>query len=86
MIEIFFEMDGEKIDPNDLDDGKEVASINRIIQSIQNSVGTLRCKTHDQSPIIEVLGLNLENYCIEVAGCCADFIEKVYEKIHSEKC
>lgn len=81
MLDITFEVNGKKVNPNNVKDAMESAILNGVAESIKNSIGNIKCSEHGQSPKIKVKGRNLENLSFDVTGCCDELIEKVKVKL-----
>ena len=81
MFDISFEINGKKVNPNNMADALESAVISDIADSIKKSVGNIKCSEHGKSPKVKVKGRNLDNLSIEVNGCCDALIEKVSAKL-----
>lgn len=81
MIDISFELNGRKVSPNNLNDELEKTMLNSIKESIQKSVGDLRCTEHDQQPTIKAKGRSIDALNLEVSGCCDLLINQVKKKI-----
>lgn len=80
MLDISFEINGRKVNPNNVKDVLESAILSQVAESIKKSVGNLRCTEHGQAPRIKVKGCNLDNLSFDISGCCNDLIEKVRAK------
>jgi len=81
MIDIKFEIGGKKVSPNKFGDALEAAVLSQITEHLKKSVGSIRCKEHNQSPTLKVKGRNIDNLSYEVHGCCDALIEQVSEKL-----
>lgn len=81
MIDISFEINGKKVNPNNMADALEGAVLDSVVESIKGSVGSIKCAEHGQSPKVIVKGRNLDNLSMEVSGCCDALIEKVSAKL-----
>jgi hypothetical protein len=82
MIGISFEINGKKVNPNNIGNALENAMLQQIGESIKKSIGSLRCSEHNQTPKALVKGKNLDNLSIEVSGCCDDIIKKATDKLN----
>ena len=80
MFDISFEINGRKVNPNDMENALESLILSQVAESVKESVGNLRCAEHGQSPKIKVKGRNLDNLSFDISGCCDDLIEKVRAK------
>lgn len=81
MLDITFEVNGKKINPNNVKDAMESAILNGVAESIKSSIGHIKCPEHEQSPKIKVKGRNLDSLSFDVSGCCDELIEKVKVKL-----
>ena len=81
MFDISFEINGRKVNPNDMEDALESLILSQVAESVKESVGNLLCAEHGQSPKIKVKGRNLDNLSFDISGCCDDLIEKVHAKL-----
>jgi len=81
MIDIKFEIGGKKVSPNKFGDALEAAVLSQITEHLKKSVGSIRCKEHNQSPTLKVKGRNINNLSYEVHGCCDSLIEQVSDKL-----
>lgn len=82
MLEISFEINGKKVNPNNIGDALESAMFQKIGESIKKAVGSVRCTEHNQALKVLVKGKNLDNLSIEVSGCCDSIIKKATEKLN----
>lgn len=81
MLDISFEINGRKVKPNNVGDALENAVVSSVAESIKKSVGSIRCKEHNQSPIIKVKGRSLDSLSFEVSGCCEALTQEITEKL-----
>ena len=81
MIDISFEINGRKVNPNNMGDALEAAMLSQVADSIKKSVGSVRCSEHNKAPKIIIKGKNLDNLSFEVSGCCDTLIEQVSKKL-----
>jgi hypothetical protein len=81
MIDISVEINGRKVNPNNIDDALEAAMLSQVSDSIKKSVGSIRCKEHNKAPKIVIKGRSLDNLSFEVSGCCDTLIEQVSKKL-----
>ena len=80
MLDISFEINGRKVNPNNMKDALESAILSQVADSVKKSVGNLRCAEHGQSPKIKIKGRNLKKLSFKISGCCDNLIEKVRAK------
>ncbi len=81
MIDISFEINGRKVNPNIVADAFERAVLEGKTTSINDSVGSLRCSMHGSSPRITCKGRNLNNLSFEVSGCCQQLMNTVRTRL-----
>lgn len=81
MIDISFEINGKKVNPNNIADGLKNAMLQQIGEKVKKAVGSIRCSEHNQAPKVIVKGKSLDNLSVEVTGCCDDLIKRVTEKL-----
>ncbi|MEK6776158.1 MAG: hypothetical protein AABY87_04655 [bacterium] len=77
MLSISFEINGKKVDPDNIADELEKAILKKIEETIVERVGAVRCSEHDAAPIIVAHGQKIENLTFKVSGCCARLIGDV---------
>ena len=82
MVSISYEINGKKINSNNIRDALEQAMLEGIDKSINEAVVSLRCNEHNQTPKILVKGSSIDNLSIEVSGCCNDIIKKATNKLN----
>ena len=81
MIDISFEINGRNVSSNNIGNAIEAAMLNSIKNSINKSVGSIRCSQHRQGPKIKAKGRSIEKLSLEVTGCCDELIDKVRKKL-----
>lgn len=81
MLDISFEINGRRVNPNNVGDTLEKAILQSVSESIKKSVGSLRCPEHGSSPKIVVKGRNLDNLSFEVSGCCQKLMDSVKTRL-----
>ena len=84
MLDISFELNGRKISPNNLADTLEAEILNSIKESIEKSVGNIKCTEHGQYPKLIAKGNNLDSLSLSVSGCCDALIDQVNNKIKED--
>lgn len=77
MLNISCVINGRKVSPNNIANVLESAMLAKIIESVRNTVGSISCKEHGESPSITIEGRNLNDLNFEVSGCCETLIEEV---------
>jgi hypothetical protein len=81
MTDISFEINGKKVNPNNIADALKSAMLQEIGESVKKAVGFIRCSKHNQAQKVIVKGQSLDNLSAEVTGCCNDIIKRVTEKL-----
>jgi hypothetical protein len=77
MIDISFEFNGKKVNPNDLGNALEKAVLGSVEKQIMNKVGLVRCPHHGQTAKIVCKGQSFDSLSFEVYGCCQVLIDEV---------
>ncbi len=81
MVDVSFELNGRKVNPNNIGNALESAVLKSVSDSIKKSVGSLHCNEHNQQAKVLVKGKNIDNLSFTISGCCDNFINKVTNKI-----
>ena len=81
MVDVSFEIKGEKVEPDNMKDVLDILFLKHIRKKINNSIDSISCNEHGKQASILVRGKNIDNLDYEVSGCCDDFIKKVKKKI-----
>lgn len=81
MFEIKFEINGRRIDPKNIGDVIEKATIEVVEKQITQSVGSVRCPEHGSGAKIIAKGRDISNLTITVSGCCQKLIDEVNKKL-----
>lgn len=82
MIQITYEINGKKINPNNLKNALEKAIFTSVSDSIKKSIGNVRCSEHRKAPSIKVKGRSIEQLSFEVSGCCEVLVDKIKKKLN----
>lgn len=56
-------------------------ALKAVIENIKQKAGAMRCQTHGHAAHILIHGRGLENFDIQIAGCCKEFDEAVHTKV-----
>ena len=80
MIEITFEINGRKVNPNRIGDAFEAAALETVKKQIVERVGSIRDPRTGERPKIKVKGRDLNNLSFEVTGS-EELIQRVKEKL-----
>ena len=81
MVDVSFEIKGEKVEPDNMKDVLDILFLKHIIKKINSSIGSISCNEHGKQASVLVKGKNIDNLDYEVSGCCEDLIKKVKNKI-----
>lgn len=81
MIQIFFEIGGRRIDPNQIGNVLEKMVLQQVAENIKQSLASVCCREHGQMPNIKVKGRNFNSLSFEVEGCCQDLIDRALLKL-----
>jgi hypothetical protein len=68
MIDISFEINGRKINPNRIGDALERAALKSVKEQIVKKIGSIRDPKTGERPKIKIVGRNLDNLSFEVSG------------------
>jgi hypothetical protein len=81
MLDISFEINGRKVNPNNVSDVFERAILQSVRDSVNKSVGSLRCSEHGTAPKITCKGRDLSNLSFEISGCCQKLMDSVKTRL-----
>lgn len=81
LIEIYFEIDGKRVDPRNAGNALEGAMFSAIENVLRQNVGSCRCSEHGQAPTLTAKGRSLDQLNYEVSGCCDKVIEDVKNRL-----
>lgn len=81
MFDITFEINGRKVNPNNVGDALEAAILRSVSASVKARVGSVRCPEHGRHPQIVGKGRSLDALSFEVSGCCQKLIDGVAAKL-----
>ncbi len=81
MIDISFEINERKVNPNQISDALEKAVLQEVTDSVKKSLSSVQCSEHGQKPTVKVKGRNLNKLSFEVKGCCQSLIDQALKKL-----
>lgn len=81
MVDVSFEINGCKVQPNQIGDVLTKAVLSSVALQIKEKVGSVRCPDHGKSPKIICKGKSIENLGFEVSGCCETLVDDVKQKL-----
>lgn len=81
MIEISFEIGGQKVSPNCIGDEIEKAVLKEVIENVKKALSSIRCSEHGQYPKVTVKGKTIDKLTFEVQGCCQPLIDAAMKKL-----
>lgn len=80
MIDISFEINGRKVNPNQMSDMFEKAVVQELKEKLTRALRAVRDPKTGQRPRLKVKGRNLDNLSIEVEGS-PDVIDAVNKRL-----
>ena len=83
MFDISCEINGRRVNPNNIANALEAAILNELIASVRRSIGSIVCKEHRKSPSISIKGRNINSLSFEVSGCCDQLANDVKSRLKS---
>ena len=81
MIEVTFEINGKRIDPNNLQDALERAVLQSVQEFVRTRLRAIRCPEHGEAPRVICKGRSIDDLSFEVTGCCQSLIDAVIDKL-----
>ncbi|WP_027716190.1 hypothetical protein [Desulfuromonas sp. TF] len=81
MIEISFELNGQKVDPKTMGGGLQKAMLTTIREALGERVGQVECEHHHRQPHILCKGPSVVELSMEVCGCCDQIIDAVETRL-----
>ncbi len=81
MFDVSFEINGRKVQPNQIGDALTKAVLSSVAGQIKEKVGSVTCPDHGKSPKIVCKGKSVEKLNFEVSGCCETLINSVKQKL-----
>ncbi len=81
MANITFEINGKKVNPNNVKDALEAAMLEGITAPLKKDIGSLSCSEHNLPAKITIKGRSIDTLNFEVAGCCENLVNKVKAKM-----
>lgn len=80
MIDISFEINGRKVNPNRVGDALTAAVLESIKKQLLSKIGSIRDPKTGQRPKVKIRGRNLDNLTFEVSGS-PELVERVKAKL-----
>ena len=80
-MEIHLELNGRRVNPNDIGDAFSVAAFKAVSERIKAKVGHIVCPAHGQHAKILAKGRSISELNLEVSGCCDELIQKVKDSL-----
>ncbi len=81
MMDISFEINGRKVNPNNMKGELEKAIFKDIAKKVKRNLQSVRCKEHEKAPGVKVKGHSINNLNLEISGCCQSLINKATAKL-----
>lgn len=83
-LSVVFVIEGQIIDPDELDNAFGKALLQTIYQSVHRRVGQTRCPQHGSAPGIVVRGNSISELSWQTPGCCQQLRDAVGTKLHNQ--
>lgn len=83
MFDLTFEINGRKVDSNNMKDAIEKATFKLLKENITKNVGSIKCPQHHSSAKIIAKGNNIHNVSFSISGCCQKLIDETTKKLKS---
>jgi actin-like ATPase involved in cell morphogenesis len=80
MIDLSFEINGRKVNPNQLSNALEKAVVQQLSDKLKRSIGSVRDPKTGKHPKVTVKGRDLSNLSFEIEGS-EEVIEEVKRRI-----
>ncbi len=81
MIDVLFEINGWRVNPDSLGHVLGKSVLRTIRTSMRRRLHSVRCPDHGSAPTIVVRGPRLGDLSWEVTGCCQKLIEVVQRQL-----
>ena len=81
MVEISFEINGRKVNPNQVGDALTKVVLGQVQEHVKRVVGSARCPEHGSAAKITCKGHLADQLTFEVSGCCQKLIDGVKAKL-----
>lgn len=83
VFDLSFEINGYRVEPNDLTHELGRSVLQTIQRSVSKRVHSIRCPEHGSAPRIIVIGQSLGDLSWKVPGCCAKLRHMVKRKLQN---
>ena len=80
-MKIELEIAGQKLEPEMVVDKDERDIYFNIINYLRDSLGTVCCKQHRQTPQVVIKGKSLDALELDISGCCDSLVEHAERKL-----
>ncbi len=82
MLDIDFEINGNKVDKDNVKDSLDAAMIKGVSDQITQAVGDIQCPDHGETPKILCKGKDFTDLSIEIpSSCCSKLLGLVRGKL-----
>ncbi len=81
MIEISFEIAGEEVFIDQLENDVERETLRQMKEEVKTALLSVRCPKHWLLPKVAIKGETIDDLYFEVQGCCESLIDKALVKI-----
>jgi hypothetical protein len=77
VFEMWFEIDGRRVRPDQIGNELEAAVLRMIADQVRDQVGGVRCRVHQEYARITGTGTSPERLQFTVEGCCDELVAQV---------
>ncbi len=77
MFEMWFEINGRRVRPDQIGNALEGAMLQAVSTQIQTKVGAVRCPVHQQHARVTATGRSADQLTFNIHGCCQTLVEEV---------
>ena len=82
MIDVFFEIGGKKVKPDQVGNALEKAVFQRVTESVKEALSSVQCSEHGERPTVIVKGKTIDKISFEIRGCCQSLIDRTLKKLN----
>lgn len=81
MVKIHYEVDGKRVEPENLADAMMEQILNGIAEEVKKELGSTYCEEHEEYPTVIIKGIEDDNITLSIETCCQDLLDRAQEKI-----
>ena len=75
MIDVYWEIDGRRVSPNQVGSALEQSIYKQLAESLKQELGSVRCPEHGERPTIIFEGKRGKELSFTIKGCCEQLVE-----------